>query len=71
MVMSTIPLRKSQATVETLQRELSALVALRQELRTRGEAGEVLEQNRVEIARCQWQLSYALIERYLPQRRAA
>jgi hypothetical protein len=71
MVMSTIPLRKSYPTVETLQRELSALVALRQELRTRGEGDEALEQNRLDIARCQWQLSYALIERYLPQKHAA
>lgn len=70
--MSTIQLRKSQPTVETLQRDLSALVALRQDLRTRGESDEILEQNRLEIASCQWQLSYALIERYLPaQSRAA
>ena len=70
--MSAIQLRKSQPTVETLQRDLSALVALRQDLRARGESNEVLEQNRLEIARCQWQLSYALIERHLPaQSRAA
>jgi hypothetical protein len=70
--MSAIQLRKSQPTVETLQRNLSALVALRQDLRARGESDEILEHNRLEIARCQWQLSYALIERYLPaQSRAA
>jgi len=69
--MNAISLRKSEPTVEKLQHDLSALVALRQDIRARGESDEVLEQNRLEIARCQWQLSYALIERYLRQSRAA
>lgn len=71
MVMSAIPLRTHEPTVEALKRDISTLVALRQELRARGESEEILEQNRREIASCQWRLSYALIERYLPQKRAA
>jgi hypothetical protein len=44
------------------------LASERQALRAR-EAGDlVLERNRVQIARAQWQLSYALIQRHLPAR---
>ena len=35
-------------------------------LRANGASETPLERNRVQIARAQWQLSYALIERYLP-----
>ena len=69
--MNAIPLRTSESRVETLQCELSTLVARRQELRAQGGSHELLEQNRLEIALCQWELSYALIERYLPQERRA
>ncbi len=70
--MNTILLRTSQPSkVETLQRELSALVAVRQDLRAVLATHEELERNRLEIAQRQWELSYALIERYLPHTRAA
>jgi hypothetical protein len=71
-VMNAILLRTSQPSkVETLQRELSALVAARQELHAARASQEQLEQNRLEIAQRQWELSYALIERHLPHTRAA
>jgi hypothetical protein len=70
--METIPLRTSQAMrVEALERQILALVADRQELRVRRADAAELERNRVEIARLQRELSEALIQRYLPSRRAA
>ncbi len=38
----------------------------RQRLRDTGVNGTRLERNRVKLARKQWELSHALIERYLP-----
>ncbi len=38
----------------------------RQNLRQRGAGAAALERNRVALARAQWQLSHALIERYRP-----
>ena len=53
-------------TVESLTEQLAVLTLERQSLRA-SEAGSVaLERNRVAIARAQWELSHALIERYLP-----
>ena len=43
----------------------------RQDLRASDAGSVALEQNRVAIARAQWELSYALIERYLPKPAAA
>ena len=43
---------------------LDALTAERQRLRGDGAPSVKLERNRLEIARCQWQLSLALIERH-------
>jgi hypothetical protein len=40
-------------------------------LRERGADARRLERNRVKLARKQWELSYALIERYLPAHSAA
>lgn len=54
-------------SVEELQRALDRLTAERQDLREVKAETELLERNRREIAETQWQLSYALIARYLPQ----
>jgi hypothetical protein len=56
----------SRPTVETLMEEISGLTAERQRLRDRGADTGRLERNRVKLARAQWELSHALIERYLP-----
>jgi hypothetical protein len=77
-VMSTLrplsnPFRRRAATpsVEMLTDRLCVLTRERHELRSIGAGSVPLEQNRVAIARAQWELSYALIERYLPGPAAA
>jgi hypothetical protein len=55
----------SRPTVEALLVEISGLTAQRQSLRDQGVNGSRLERNRVKLARKQWELSYALIDRYL------
>jgi len=57
--------------VEALHVQIGALVAQRQALRENGANPETLVRNRRQLARCQWQLSFALIERYLPEYQAA
>jgi hypothetical protein len=52
-------------SVEFLNDRISSLALERQSLRARGAGWAALERNRVQIARLQWKLSYALIERYL------
>lgn len=56
----------ARETVESLTQRISTLTTERQALRTNSATGTALERNRVKIARAQWELSYALIERYLP-----
>ena len=56
----------TRPTVEALLKEISGLTAERQQLRERGVDQMRLERNRVKLARKQWELSHALIERYLP-----
>ena len=56
----------ARETVESLTQHISTLTTDRQALRTNGATEVALERNRVQIARAQWELSYALIERYLP-----
>jgi hypothetical protein len=56
----------SRPTVEDLLEQISVLTAERQRLREQGVNGDRLERNRVKLARAQWELSHALIERYLP-----
>ncbi|MEK6275550.1 MAG: hypothetical protein AABM30_09450 [Actinomycetota bacterium] len=63
--------RRTSPTVESLNEQLGVLARERQDLRHRDASSVALEQNRVAIARAQWQLSYALIERYLPRPAAA
>ncbi len=53
------------ASPEELQRQLSLLTFERQQLREAGESSEMLERNRLEIARRHQELSRALIRRYL------
>jgi hypothetical protein len=57
---------RSRSSVETLTLRISALVAERQTLRAKGGSLAALERNRVQIARAQWELGHALIDRYLP-----
>jgi hypothetical protein len=56
---------RTRRSVDTLAELHAALVRERQELRAGGAALEALEQNRLAIVQCQWELSRALIERYL------
>jgi hypothetical protein len=60
-----IPHGASTRSVEDLQNEIGVLTAERQRLRTTGSNETDLERNRLEIARLQWELSHALIGRYL------
>jgi hypothetical protein len=63
IAMRRLPARE---TVESLTQRISTLTTERQALRANGATETDLERNRVQIARAQWELSYALIERYLP-----
>ena len=56
----------SRPTVEDLLEQISALTAERQKLREDGATTARLERNRIKLVRAQWELSHALIERYLP-----
>ena len=56
----------ARETVESLTQHISTLTTERQALRTNSASETALERNRVKLARAQWELSYALIERYLP-----
>lgn len=55
-----------RVTVEALMQEIGELTTDRQRLRDRNAPPAKLERNRIQLARKQWQLSHALIERYLP-----
>ena len=63
----------SGSNPEQLQLRLSLLAIERQRLREVGSSRQVLEDNRLEIGRCQHLLSSALIRRHLvrPTERAA
>jgi hypothetical protein len=70
-LLPTAPTRVLRApatrSVESVLQEIRVLVGERQALRLRSASPAALERNRIKIARCQWELSYALIDRYLPQ----
>jgi hypothetical protein len=53
--------------VEALTLRVAQLVVERQELRIRGARAASLERNRLQIARAQWELGHALIDRHLPE----
>lgn len=53
--------------MEALTLHVAELVVERQELRMRGASAVSLERNRLQIARAQWELGHALIEKYLPE----
>jgi len=55
-----------QLDLESISQLHTTLVDERQQLRRNGAPAEELERNRLAIVRCQWELSRALIERYLP-----
>ena len=52
--------------IDTLQHEISRLVADRQALRAGGATPDTLERNRREITRAQWELAHALIAAHAP-----
>lgn len=56
---------RSALSPEQLQLELSSLALERQQLREAGGSRDLLEMNRLEIGRCQYELSRALIRRHL------
>ena len=57
---------RNRASVEALVHRIGELVAERQELRVASAPPAAIERNRVQIARAQWELAHALIDRYLP-----
>jgi hypothetical protein len=73
VVMSTAALRfaptrfrrRSRESVESLTARIETLTAERQALRSKCASAGSLERNRVKLARAQWELSHALIERHL------
>jgi hypothetical protein len=58
---------RTRADVEELTLLIAGLVAERQGLRGRGAGTAALERNRLRLARAQWELGHALIERHLPR----
>jgi len=52
--------------VEALALRIAELVIERQELRRTNASVAEIERNRVQIARLQWELAHALIDRYMP-----
>ena len=58
--------------METIIARIERLALVRQQLRTADATPAMLEDNRLEIVRAQWDLSYALIERHVaPAEQAA
>ena len=57
---------RARASADELEARIAQLVAERQLLRERGASEGALERNRLQIARAQWELGHALIDRHLP-----
>jgi hypothetical protein len=57
---------RTRAGADELALQIAHLVAERQQLRERGAGQASLERNRLQIARAQWELGHALIDRHLP-----
>jgi hypothetical protein len=53
-------------TVEAIALRIAELVVERQELRRTNAPTTAIERNRKQIARLQWELAHALIDRYMP-----
>ena len=53
--------------MEALTLRIAGLVVERQALRSQDASIASLERNRLQIARAQWELGHALIDRYLPE----
>jgi len=58
--------RRNRRSVEALALKIAELVVERQELRVSGARPAAVERNRRQLARAQWELAHALIDRYLP-----
>ena len=65
-VLSRFKRASKRASVEALMQEIGDLTTERQRLRDLSAAPSKLERNRIKLARKQWELSHALIQRYLP-----
>ena len=57
---------RTRASADELAGRIATLVGERQRLRERGACEASLERNRLQLARAQWELGHALIERNLP-----
>lgn len=62
---------RTPASADELNAQIASLVAERQELRESGASEGALERNRLRLARAQWELGHALIDRHLPGEEAA
>jgi hypothetical protein len=62
---------RKPASADELTARIAHLVAERQELREQRASEAALEENRLQLARAQWELGHALIDRYLPGEEAA
>ena len=62
---------RTPASADELNAQIAHLVAERQELRAHGANEAALERNRLQLARAQWELGHALIDRHLPGEEAA
>lgn len=59
--------RRCRASADELAVQIAQLVGERQQLRARGAGEAVMERNRLQIARAQWELAHALIDLHLLQ----